>query len=96
MDLLRLLLGLLLGGTALWLVWVMIGVAGPITSLASVAVTAVIVAVLCMRGVSGAARSATAAALAGVMLIAAGALSDGLSTRRTIASETSGIAWIRF
>ncbi|WP_233495544.1 protein-disulfide reductase DsbD family protein [Rhodosalinus halophilus] len=96
MSLLRAVLGLLLGGTALWLVWVMIGVAGPIATLASVAVTAVIVGVLSMRGVSGTARGATAAALAIVMLIVSGTLSDGLSSRGTIASETGGIAWLPF
>ncbi|PWR02418.1 copper-binding protein [Meridianimarinicoccus roseus] len=96
MGVLRAGLGLLLGGTALWLVWVMIGVAGPIATLASVAMTAVIVGVLSMRGVSGTARSVTAAALAVVMLFATGTLSDGLSSRGTIASESGGIAWLPF
>lgn len=96
MSVLRAVLGLLLGGTALWLVWVMIGVAGPIATLASVAVTAVIVGVLSMRGVSGTARGATAAALAVVMLIVSGTLSDRLSSPGTIASESGGIAWLPF
>jgi suppressor for copper-sensitivity B len=95
MLILRGLLGLLLGATALWLVWVLIGVAGSTATLAVVLLTAALVAALCLRRVPTLLRSAVAVPLA-VLTLASASVLDLPSRSAPAAPVSAANIWADF
>ncbi|WP_233491873.1 protein-disulfide reductase DsbD family protein [Nioella nitratireducens] len=87
MIVLKAVLGLLLLLTAAWLVWVLSGVAGPVSVLVTVGLIAALISLLAIRRVPSVARWVGVAVLAVAPVIAAGQLADQGSTKRDTGTE---------
>ncbi len=87
MIVLKVILGLALAVTALWLFWVLVGVAGQRAALWTGAASVAVVALLSLRRIPGAVRLPGAAVLAAAAMTLAGSLSVTGNTASAVATD---------
>ncbi len=90
---LRFVLGLMLGGTVLWLVWVMYSVAGLSVTLTLLVLALALVALLSWRNCTARLRTFGSAVLAGLVLITPAAFSQAPQVKQ---GEQSTLDWVEF